>query len=240
MAYFSKKVYHPEYGEGRILIGTDGNPILLVWIHVDDIFLHGPTLAKLSEGLKLLLDTTVELGLICQSSKTVSPTQRVKFCGFIYDTKDIPKLIIPDNKVSRAIAMIDYLDYGCKHLFARLVISMVVGFLQSLVPATPGNIGVSFLRPIYEDLHEFQENDAPGTKKFYFCTMELRQQSRDCLWWWRQALTLGLSRQTQPRDVATIGVSWGDGSGTGTGGTINFLTIQDQEEHIKLDVWMET
>ena len=240
MAYFGKKVYHPEYGEGRILVGADGKPILLVWIHVDDIFLHGPTLAKLSEGLKLLLDTTVELGLICQSSKTVSPTQRVKFCGFIYDTKDIPQLIIPDNKVSRAIAMIDYLDYGCSHLFARLVISMVVGFLQSLVPATPGNIGASFLRPIYEDLHEFQENDSPGTKKFYFCTMELRQRSRDCLWWWRQALTLGLSRQTQPRDVATIGVSWGDGSGTGTGGTINFLTIQDQDEHIKLDVWMGT
>ena len=136
--------------------------------------------------------------------------------------------------------MIDYLDYGCSHLFARLVISMVVGFLQSLVPATPGNIGVSFLRPIYEDLHEFQENDSPGTKKFYFCTMELRQRSQECLWWWRQALTLGLSRQTQPRDVATIGVSWGDGNGTGTGGTINFLTIKDEEEHINLDVWMGT
>ena len=35
-------------------------------------------------------------------------------------------------------------------------------------------------------------------------------------------------------------MSWGDGSGTGTGRTINFLTIKDEEEHIKLDVWMGT
>ena len=111
------------------MAGADGKPILLVWIHVDDIFLHESTLAKLSEGSNLLLGTTVELGLIFQSSKTVSPTQRVKFCGFIYDTKDIPQLIIPDYKVSREISMIDYLYYGCSHLFASLVIIMVVGFL---------------------------------------------------------------------------------------------------------------
>ena len=240
MAYFTKKVYHPEYGDGRVLVGSDGIPIVLLWIHVDDILAHGPTLAKLSEGLKLLLDTTVELGLICQPCKTVSPTQVIQFCGFIYDTQGIPKIIIPDNKISRAIAMIDYIDHGCDHLLARLIVSMVVGFLQSLVPATPGNIGASFLRPLYEDLHRLQEDDTPGTKKFYFCIMELRQRSRDCLWWWKQALTSGLSRQTQPRDLATIGVSWGDGSGTGTGGTINFLNLEGQDEPIKLDIWMGT
>ena len=240
MAYFTKKLYHPDYGEGRALVGTDGIPIVIVWIHVDDILAHGPTLAKLSKGLKILLDTTVELGLICQTCKTVSPTQTIKFCGFIYDTQNIPTIIIPDNKVSRAIAMIDYIGQGCSHVLARLVVSMVVGFLQSLVPATPGNIGASFLRPLYEDLHLLQDNDSPGTKQFYFCTMTLRQRSQDCLWWWREALTSGLSRQTQPRDIATIGVSWGDGSGTGTGGTINFLTLEERENPITLDIWMGT
>ncbi len=115
---------------------------------------------------------------------------------------------------------------------------MVVGFLQSLVPATPGNIGASFLRPLYEDLHRLQGNDTPDTKQFYFCTMTLHQRSQDCLWWWREALTSGLSRQTQPRDVAAIGVSWGDGSRTGTGGIINFLTLEEQDTPIILDIWM--
>ena len=52
-------MYHPDYGDGRALVGIDGIPIVIVWIHVDDILAHGPTLAKLSEGLKILLDTTV-------------------------------------------------------------------------------------------------------------------------------------------------------------------------------------
>ena len=87
-----------------------------------------------------VITTTAKFGLICQPSKTVAPTQNIKFCGFIYNTQSIPQLLIPDNKISRAIAMIDYLTHGCDHSLARLIVSMVVGFLQSLVPATPGNI----------------------------------------------------------------------------------------------------
>ena len=45
--YFSHKVYHPTYGEGRVLIGSDGLPVVLIWIHVDDILIHAPTLSKL-------------------------------------------------------------------------------------------------------------------------------------------------------------------------------------------------
>ena len=45
---------------------------------------------------------------------------------------------------------------------------MVVGFLQSLVPATPGNIGASFLRPVYEDLHNLLTEVAPNTKQAFF------------------------------------------------------------------------
>ena len=240
MAYFTKKVYHPEHGEGRVLVDSNGIPIVLIWMHVDDVLIHGPTLEKLIEALDLLLDTTVKFGLICQPSKTVAPTQNIKFCGFVYNTQSIPQLLIPDNKISRAIAMIDYLTHGCDHSLARLIVSMVVGFLQSLVPATPGNIGASFLQPIYKDLHHLQANDTPGTKQFYYCSMELSLKSQLCLDWWKQALTLGLSKQSQPRDVANIGISWGDGSGTGAGGTINFLTMGSKDTNIDLDIWMGT
>jgi len=73
--------------------------------------------------------------------------------------------------------MIDYLIHGCHTSFARLIVSMVVGFLQSLVPVTPGNIGASFLQPIYTDLHKLQANDSPGTKAFYYNSMKLSQRS---------------------------------------------------------------
>ena len=95
--------------------------------------------------------------------------------------------------------------------------SIVVGFLQYLVPATPCNIGASLLQPIYQDLHRPQTNGSSGTKKFYLRTVLLSQASQLCLKWWSDDLKIGMSKQMQPRDVATLGISWGDG--TGTGGT---------------------
>ena len=90
--------------------------------------------------------------------------------------------------------MISHLEHGFDALFARLIVSMVAGFLQSLVPATPGNIGASLLQPIYNDLHKLQQDDIPGTKQFYYCSMQLSEKSQQCLKWWKKALTLGLSR----------------------------------------------
>ena len=70
--------------------------------------------------------------------------------------------------------------------------------------------------------------------------MKLSQRSQYCLAWWRDALTLGLSKQTQPRDVGTLGISWGDGSGTGLGGTITFIPLVSTQDPTTLNVWMGT
>ena len=120
---------------------------------------------------------------------------------------------------------------------SRLIVSMVVGFLQSLVPATPGNIGATFLRPVYEDLHLLSSRTALQTKESYFYEMDLSERSRICLRWWIDALSLGLHRISQPIDVATLGISWGDGSGTGAGGTFNLATNQGKSDVVQLDVW---
>ena len=53
--YFSKKVSHPEFGEGRVLFGADGLPAVLLWLHVDGILIHPPTLAKLETALDHIL-----------------------------------------------------------------------------------------------------------------------------------------------------------------------------------------
>ena len=174
---------------------------------MDDILIHSPTLSKLEAALDHILHTTLRLGLICHPSKTSPPSQRVKYCGFEYDTSSTPALHIPQNKVSRVIAVTEYLISGVNATHSRLIVSMVIGFLQSLVPATPGNIGASFLRPVYQDLHTLMEGVAPNTKQAYFCAMNLSIKSQLCLQWWIDALSCGLSKQSQPTDVATLGVT---------------------------------
>ncbi|MGH7974468.1 MAG: hypothetical protein ACREBR_02985, partial [bacterium] len=137
--------YNPDWGEGRVLIGRDGLPILLIWIHVDDVFLHGPTAEKLIDGLNHVMNVALRLGLICQAAKTKPPSQTQKFCGFIYDTTDIPCMRVPEEKLSRSRALVSYLQHGQKQKLARLTLAVVLGVLQSLVPATPGNLGSTFL-----------------------------------------------------------------------------------------------
>jgi hypothetical protein len=76
--------FGPKLGIGRILIGYDGLPVCLIWIHVDAIFLHGPTRAKCTSALKKILDLTVIVGLICHPTKLKPTAQIHTFCGFLY------------------------------------------------------------------------------------------------------------------------------------------------------------
>ena len=57
--YFSQKINHPGYGEGRILIGADGLPVVLIWLHVDDILIHACSLAKLEAALNHIMHITI-------------------------------------------------------------------------------------------------------------------------------------------------------------------------------------
>jgi hypothetical protein len=75
--------FYPKLGIGRVLIGSDGLPACLIGIHVDDIFLEGPTREKCTSALKKILDLTVLMGLICHQSKLKPPTQIHNFCGFL-------------------------------------------------------------------------------------------------------------------------------------------------------------
>jgi hypothetical protein len=44
--------FDPTLGIIRVLIGSDGLPVRLMWIPVDGILLHGPTRAKCKSALK--------------------------------------------------------------------------------------------------------------------------------------------------------------------------------------------
>ena len=149
-------------------------------------------------------------------------------------------MCIPSNKISRAIAMIEFLLHSFKITFSRLVLSMVVGFLQSLTPITPCTIGAAFLRSLYLDLYNLPDGTAPNTKKAYFCAVSLSPRSQLCLIWWVDALTCGLSKQTRPIHVGTIGVTWGDGSGTGFCGNFNIASSQPSFANPSLEIWLDS
>ena len=51
------------------------------------------------------------------------------------------------------------------------------------------------------------------------------------------ALSCGLSKKIRPQDVATLGVTWGDGSGTGAGGTFNLASSHIVNDVTTLHIW---
>jgi hypothetical protein len=130
--------YNLRLGEGRILMGIDGLPVLFIWINVDDFFVHGPSKDKLMVGVMFIMDTAVRLGLICQPIKNSPPAQIQKFCGFLYNTSSVPYLRVPVGKLSQARALVRFVLQGVVGALAKLTLTVVVGTLQSLFPETPG------------------------------------------------------------------------------------------------------
>jgi hypothetical protein len=62
----------------------------------------------------------VLVGLICHPTNLKPPAQIHKMCGFLYDSDETPKLIIPDNKVVRALALLGFLVRGSRTILCHL------------------------------------------------------------------------------------------------------------------------
>jgi hypothetical protein len=215
--------YDPHLGSGLVKIGRDGLPAALIWAFVDDFKIHAPTKAKLIVALNAFMDLALRLGLICQEVKTKAPSQVQKYCGFIYDTTGIPTLRIPEDKRERGLAMIRFLRAGESSLqLSRLTLAVVTGLLQSLVEATPQRIGQTFLRRLYTRLHEL-EGARPKGAAFFYTRVALTPEDWLDLTWWEEALQLNISVQAFSSRQGTLGISFGDGSGSGTGGTVQIL-----------------
>jgi len=176
--------FHPSKGIWWVIIGSDGHPACLIWIHVDDLLIHGPNLKKSTLGLHHILDLMVCLGLICQTSKTKHPQQQVKYCGFLYDTTSLPQLHLPNEKIGCALALIHFLQCPNWTKFSWYALSIVVGVLQSLVLATPNAIGASFLCALYQDLHEESVMAYPNFIAFYSSVAHLSLAGQMDLTWW--------------------------------------------------------
>jgi H+/Cl- antiporter ClcA len=102
-------------------------------------------------------------------------------------------------------------------------LAVVVGILKYLVPATPNDIGASFLHHVYRDNHNETLENFDDIHHFYHSGLALGALAQAYFSWWEQALTSGLREKVQPRDFCTLGAAWGDVSGIVSGGTFEWV-----------------
>jgi hypothetical protein len=102
---------------------------------------------------------------------------------------------------------------------ARLGLSVLAGFLQSLVPAAPSSMGSNFLSSIYTNLSKGMDPPLWGHKSVYYDPVDISGSSLDKMDWCFESLQSSLSRRSQPSDAIVFSLHFGDGSGTSTGGT---------------------
>jgi hypothetical protein len=233
----TENCYDPRLGHGRALIGSDSLPAGLMWAHVDDWLVHAPTLSKAAACLTAFMDTALLVGLVCNPDKISPPSQVVKYCGFLYDTTSVPTLRIPLEKRDRATAIISWAAMRRGRPISRLCVAVMVGVLQSLVPATPSNLGQSFLRRLHSVMADSEESD-PRLKFYTMVTLD------DGAWadldWWRAVLRLAVNRPGRPVGSDALRVRWGDGSGTGTGGTREDIGAPVYRSESGMEMWMGT
>jgi hypothetical protein len=174
------------------------------------------------------LDAAVDVGMLCHPGKLTPPAQSVKYAGLIFDTRAEPMLLIPEDKRSKALAMT---VYACrqKDKISRLALSVVVGVLESLVEATPTHIGHTYLWSLQETLHPLGWDEDDLT---YFSFAKLSDKDIHNLGLWQWLLQRNFGRRVRSSKAGTLVPSMGDGSGTGTGGTVQYLDAEP------LDMWM--
>jgi hypothetical protein len=243
--------YDPAKGMGMIWTGADDTAAALIWSFVDDFCLHAPTYAKCCAALTAFMDLTVDCGFLCHPGKLVPPSQEVKYIGYLVNTVGIPNLRIPEAKKDKALMMISRLLDHPDDPVSALAFSVVTGTLESVVEATPQRQGRCYLREMYNALHDVPGcPDADAAPEFacgggdtlddilasrgvynpldkYYRTMLVTESAREELRWWYATLTtVDVCRSAYSERGGALSTTWGDGSGTGTGGTIDVTGME--------------
>jgi hypothetical protein len=225
-AFSSDQKFNPDLSHGRYLLSDeDGLPAVLVFGHCDDFLLHGPTWFKTALALRDFLDLCLRVGLLAHPGKLTPPCQEVKYTGFLWNTESVPTLKIPSYKVDKSLALIDF-ALSNRNSLSRLCLSVIKGVLESVVDATPSRTGHTHLRSMEIILHP------PGWEEAYlpyYSFTSLSDKSAKDLLWWRSCLTANHGRQSRAAHAEILIPSFGDGSGTGTGGTVQYYVSHPME-----------
>ena len=225
----------PKLGHGFSLTSRDGSPSVKLWVHVDDFLPHGATLASTMKALKFFLDRTVDVGLLCHPKKLCPPAQVQRHCGFEFDTRQEPTLRTPSDKLDRCRAMASHLGRMTEgQKISRLALSVIAGTLESVSDATPNRLGHTHLRSTHSLIHP--DGHDPGREvhcTFAGVTAQVLREMK----WWSKILAHSGGRRLRSSRWGTLIPSWGDGSGTGTGGTID---LPGQDMKLWMGQWAPT
>ncbi|HEY9814960.1 MAG TPA: hypothetical protein V6D20_04030, partial [Candidatus Obscuribacterales bacterium] len=147
--------------------------------------------------------------------------------------------------MSRCLASAHFLlDRPRGHHLSRLSLAVVTGVLQSIVEATPQRIGQNHLRALYDDLHRLEavDRETLSGSEIYHTTVLLTPPSHSALQWWISHLQEHPGATTcRARSTGGLVMKWGDGSGTGTGGTTEFYPVDPSQAHSPhMETWMGT
>jgi hypothetical protein len=148
---------------------------------------------------------------------------------YIFDTSGVPTLTIPEYKRAKASALVSYaLEHWEK--LSRLALAIIVGVLESLVEATASRIGHTYARSLQGTLHPFgwEGFDLP-----YYSFAMLTAEDKEGLDNWLWLLELNPGRAARGHQSGVLVPTLGDGSGTGTGGTVLY-------DDVDFEMWMET
>jgi hypothetical protein len=229
--------FNLDLSHGRIRISPiDGLPAALAFAHCNNFFLHGPTHEKARLAGLDFMDLVLKVGLLAHPAKLTPPSQKVKYTGFIWNTKDIPTLQIPPYKVNKSLALVDYaLDHRAK--LSRLYFAVIKGVLESEVDATPSRSGHTHLRSLEHPLHPSGWEGLP-----YYSFAVLSQADVDNLLWWRRVLQANHGQTSRSTNASILIPTFGDGSGTGTGTGTRGTVQYDLDEPLQMwkAVWTET
>ncbi len=105
---------------------------------------------------------------------------------------------------------------------------MAAGILESLSEATPRRLGHTYLRHFHSLVHP--PGAGTGADPYYTCT-RLSDEVRQEVAWWKDFLVLSQGRIVRLHNAATLVPTFGDGSGTGTGGTFKL------PNNVQLQMW---
>ena len=215
---FESLGFEPDLGYDFVLKNRHGAAVKL-WGFVDDFLLHGPTLESVREGLTIFLDFAVKYGFLAHPNKLTKPSQEVKYCGFLFNIVSRPCLKIPLSKQERALAICDHLlSFPLDFQWSRLSLAVASGILESLSEATPRRYGHTVLPSFHSLVHP--PNSGTGLEP-YLSRTRFNTEVINGLLWWRQFLVKGGGCHVRPQQAGTLVPMYGDGSGTGTGGTIS-------------------
>lgn len=224
--------YDPKRGYGFSLSRTDGKPSVRIWVFVDDFCIHGPDKASTEAALAAFLDLAVDVGLLVHPKKLKPPAQVQEYTGFLFDTTGPPTLKIPPAKTERALAMADHLrGYPTGKPLSRLALSVIAGTLESLADATPRRLGHTYLRHTHGLIHPSGMDPGPDV---YYTSCVVTPPVRREMAWWIRLLQNPIGRVVNSAASSTLIPTWGDGSGTGTGGTIS---LPNQPLHLWMGQW---